>query len=260
MKIITFLSGFVSILTSLYFFIKGIVKYLENNPQSKLRIFGRSIIGSLSSHLIVYMIAGIYYFFITQNFPNINKLFEFIPILIVGIAAIIVTPLFIVKDWYKRRNAFIIAEDNKLFEKDNKNFNQYAKTTSKIIAYEYIKSSLVSEVKLDGINNLRKSKHRLSKITKRYNILRFITWFALPLLALTMLIIGYPEYENKLDFVIIATIISIIFIFANCLVFYFDFKLEDGIVDQTDMMLKSHDKKYRKIIKKDKQKRKPKSA
>ncbi|PTI71610.1 hypothetical protein BU064_14470, partial [Staphylococcus succinus] len=78
-----------------------------------------------------------------------------------------------------------------------------------------------------------------------------------PLLALNIFLLIYDQ--NKNNFTISITIISIIFIFINSFVIYFDYKLQYGIVDQTDTMLKKHDKKYRRIVKKqDKKKRKAK--
>ncbi|PTI71511.1 hypothetical protein BU064_14490, partial [Staphylococcus succinus] len=136
------------------------------------------------SYMVVNISALIYYYFIILKSSYDSKLLEFISLLIVATVGIITSVLFLFKDWYKRKNAFVIAEDNKLFEKDLKHFNQYAKTTSEIIAYDYINGSLNSKVKINEINKKRSNKHRLGKEATIYNILCIITWFALPLLAL----------------------------------------------------------------------------
>ncbi|MGJ5711064.1 hypothetical protein [Staphylococcus equorum] len=248
MEVLKALGAIVPIGTTIYFIIKGTMKYLKDNPESKLRIYGQSIIGSFASYMVVNIIALIYYYFIILNSSYDSKLLELISILIVATAGIITSVLFLFKDWYKRKNAFIIAEDNKLFEKDRKHFNQYAKTISEIIAYDYINGSLNCKVKINEINKKRSNKHRLHKEATIYNILSIITSFAFPLLALNMFLLIYDQ--NKNDFTISVTIISIIFMFINSFVIYFDYKLQYGIVDQTDTMLKKHDKKYRKIVKK----------
>lgn len=86
--------------------------------------------------------------------------------------------------------------------------------------------------------------------TPRYNVLSVLTWFSLPLLALNLFILLFGEYDNKIDFVIIATIISTLFMIINSFVIYFDTKLQYGFVDHTSIMVEKHDKKYRKRINK----------
>lgn len=170
--------------------------------------------------------------------------------LLVATVLIIIFPLFIVKDWYKNRNAFVIAEDYKLFKNDQKHFSEYSKITSESIANDFINNTLDSEVKLNDINTKRKAMHSLSKVSTRYNVLSVLTWFSLPLLALNLFILLFGEYDNKIDFVIIATIISTLFMIINSFVIYFDTKLQYGFVDHTSIMVEKHDKKYRKRINK----------
>lgn len=96
--------------------------------------------------------------------------------------------------------------------------------------------------------------HELNKVTTRFNLLSLISWFTLPLLALNVFILVFDRYDNKLDFAIIATIISIVMIVFNTFIVYSDIKLQHGVVDHTTIMVKKHDKKYRKILDKQKDK------
>src|SRR5699024_3201322 len=86
-------------------------------------------------------------------------------------------------------------------------------------------------------------------VTTRFNVLSLISWFTLPLLALNVFILVFDRYDNKLDFAIIATIISIVMIVFNTFIVYSDIKLQHGIVDHTTIMLKKHDKKNKKTNK-----------
>lgn len=255
MQIISVLSATLSVITTLYFLSKKVVKYLKENPESKLKLLWQSLLGSVATHILVAILCFLYYVIILQNSPNITEHIENATFIVFSIVGIGIVPLFMVKDWYKNRNAFIISEDIKQFEKDNKYFNQYAKANNEKIAYDYIKFSVVNIVKLNSIDNLKNSKHRLSKITNRYKILCIVTWLVSPLIALMLFLVMYQTHGDKINLLIATGIIVSIFIFVNCVVIYYDYKLQDGIVDQTDIMLKSHNKKYRKIIKKNKKKK-----
>lgn len=254
MKLIKFLSSIIPIITAIIMFVKGIINYLKNNPESKLKIFSQSIVTSIATFMIIYGIAAFYYGYFELTHSKHFRMVELIAILLVTIITIIITPMYLVKDWYKIRYAFVIAEDYKLFNKDQKNFTRYAKTASEDLANDFINNTLNSSVKLDKINSLRNNNHRLSKITKRFDKLSITTWFVLPLLALNMYILIFRGYEQKLEFIIISIIISVIFIICNSFVIYFDTKLRYGIVDQTDSMLKKHEKKYRKFLNNQKEK------
>ena len=210
----------------------------------------------MAIHIFIAIFAFLYYVIVLKNSQNINEHIENVTFIIFAIAGIGIAPLFMVKDWYKNRNAFIISEDIKQFEKDNKYFNQYAKVNNEKIAYDYIKFSVVNEVKLNSIDNLKNNKHRLSKVTKRYKKLCIVTWLVSPLIALILFLVIYQAYSDKTNLLIATGIIVSIFTFVNCFVIYYDYKLQDGIIDQTDIMLKSHNKKYRKIIKKNKKRKK----
>lgn len=249
-KVVSIITGVIAIISTLYYAIKSIIKYLTNNPESKLKIFGQSIITSFATYVVINGIALILYFSVTLNFSKYANLIEFIAMLLVATVLIIIFPLFIVKDWYKNRNAFVIAEDYKLFNNDQRYFSEYSKITSESIANDFINNTLDSEVKLNDINTKRKNMHSLSKVSTRYNVLSVLTWFSLPLLALNLFILLFGEYDNKIDFVIIVTIISISFIIINSFVIYFDTKLQYGIVDHTSIMVQKHDKKYRNRINK----------
>lgn len=50
MEVLKALGAIVPIGTTIYFIIKGTMKYLKDNPESKLRIYGQSIIGSFASY------------------------------------------------------------------------------------------------------------------------------------------------------------------------------------------------------------------
>lgn len=249
-KVVSIITGVIAIISTLYYAIKSIIKYLTNNPESKLKIFGQSIIASVATYVVINGIALILYFSVTLNFFKYANLIEFIAMLLVATVLIIIFPLFIAKDWYKNRNAFVIAEDYKLFNNDQKHFSEYSKITSESVANDFINNTLDSEVKLDYINTKRKDMHSLNKVSTRYNVLSVVTWFSLPLLALNLFILLFGEYDNKIDFVIIATIISTSFMIINSFVIYFDTKLQYGIVDHTSIMVEKHDKKYRKRINK----------
>lgn len=249
------LSTLVTMFTGIYMFVNGIRNYLKSNPNSKLKIYGQSMVISIATFMIVYSIATLYYGYFELNLSKSSAVIELIPMLIVITITIIITPFFLVKDWYKIRYAFIIAEDYKLFNKDQKNFTRFAKTANEDLANDFINNKLNSSVKLDKIKDLRQNMHQLSKITKRYDRLIIITWFILPLLAINMFILLFTSYEKKLDFIIIATIVTVLFVICNSFIIYFDIKLRYGIVDQTDNMLKKHDKKYRKFLNKQNKRR-----
>ncbi len=255
MKMLTVLSSIVSIIIAIIPLFKGIINYVKNNPGSKLKIYGYSIVNSVGTFIFVYIIAGVYYFYVVLNFSDHSRLFKSIPGLFVPIITITISFLFLVKDRYKVKYAFVIAEDYKLFNKDQKYFTRYTEATSKNLANDFINNKLKSSVKLNKINSLRNEKHQLSKITKKYEFLITITWFVLPLLALNMHMLMFEGYEKKFGFVttaIIIVLVSVLFIICNSFIVYFDMKLRYGIVNQTDEMLKKHDKQYRKFL--DKQK------
>ncbi|MCD8923053.1 hypothetical protein [Staphylococcus epidermidis] len=247
MYIIKMLSYIVTIITSIFTFIKVIVKYLKNKPNSKLKIFAKSSFISIILFSTVYFIP-FFCFFSIFNFHINSRLIKNILMLIVAILAMILCPLLLVKEQYKTKNSFLIAEDYKLFDRDQKSFYQYSKNMSQIIANDFINNRLNNTVNLDKINIIRKNKHQLSKISHIYNALSLLTWFVLPLLALNLISLLSDDYKSKLDFVIVSTIITILLAIINCFIVYFDIRLKYGIVKQTDAMLKKHDKKYRKYL------------
>lgn len=249
-KVISIITGVIAIISTLSYAIKNIIRYLTNNPESKMKIFGRSIVLSISTYIAINGTASILYFSVTLNFSTYDNLIEFIAMLLVATVLIIIFPLFIVKDWYKNRNAFVIAEDYKLFNKDKKRFSKYSKVSSEGVANDFINNTLDSEVKLDCINAKREDMHSLSKVSTRYNILSLVSWFSFPLLALNLFILLFGEYDNKSYFIIIATLISTVFLIINSFIIYFDIKLQYGIVNHTSIMVEKHDKKYRKMINK----------
>lgn len=249
-KVISIITGIIAIISTLYYAIKNVISYLTNNPESKMKIFGRSIVLSISTYIAINGTSLILYFSVTLNVSTYVNLIEFIAMLLVATVLIIIFPLFIVKDWYKNRNAFVIAEDYKLFNKDKKRFSKYSKVSSEGVANDFINNTLDSEMKLDCINAKRKDMHSLSKVSTRYNILSLISWFAFPLLALNLFILLFGEYENKIYFFIIATLISTVILIINSFIIYFDIKLQYGIVNHTSIMVEKHDKKYRKMINK----------
>src|SRR5699024_4869171 len=95
---------------------------------------------------------------------------------------------------------------------------------------------------LDCINHEKEQMHKLNKVTTRFNVLSLISWFTLPLLALNVFILVFDRYDNKLDFAIIATIISIVMIVFNTFIVYSDIKLQNGIIDHTTIIVKKNDK------------------
>jgi len=230
---------------------------IKNNPESKLKIFGQSIITSVATYVAVNAIALLIYSGVNLYLYDHTDLAELIAILLTSSVLTIVLPLYLVKDGYKTRNAFVIARDYIRFNKDKEHFTQYSKSISKNVADDFIDNNLnnVSEEALDCINHEKEQMHELNKVTTRFNLMSLISWFTLPLLALNVFILIFDRYDNKLDFAIIATIISIVMIGFNTFIVYSDTKLQHGVVDHTTSMVKKHDKKYKKIL--DKQKNKP---
>jgi len=51
--------------------------------------------------------------------------------------------------------------------------------------------------------------YELSKFAIKYNVMILVSWFALPLRALELFILSFDKYNDTLDFVIVAIIISI---------------------------------------------------
>jgi len=247
------IAPFLSVVTMVF---TGIYKYIKNNPESKLKIFGQSIITSVATYVAVNAIALLIYLGVNLYFYNYTDLAELIAILLTSIVLIIMLPLYLVKDEYKTRNAFVIARDYIRFNKDKEHFTENSKSVSENVADDFIDDNLnnVSEEALDCINHEKEQMHNLNKVTTRFNLLSLISWFTLPLLALNVFILVFDKYDNKLDFAIIATIISIVMIVFNTFIVYSDIKLQHGVVDHTTTMVKKHDKKYRKIL--DKQKNK----
>lgn len=258
MDLITKLGAIAPLISGVYMVSAGIVKYMKNNPESKLKIFGQSIITSIATYVAVnaIAIALIIYLGVNLYLYNYTDLIELMAILLTSSVLIIVLPIYLVKDWYKNRNAFVIARDYIRFNKDKKHYTQYSKAISKNIADDFIDNNInsVSEEALDCINHEKEQMHKLSKVTTRFDVMSIISWFALPLLALNVFILVFDRYDNKLDFVIVATIISSLMIGVNTLIIYSDTKLQYGVVDHTSIMVEKHDKKYRKIIDKQKEK------
>jgi uncharacterized membrane protein YbhN (UPF0104 family) len=244
------IAPFISVVSM---FLIGIYKYMKNNLKSKLKIFGQSIIASIATYVVVNAIALLIYLGVNLYFYNYTDLAELIAILLTSIVLIIVLPLYLVKDGYKNRNAFIIARDYIRFNKDKEHFTEYSKVISENVADDFIDKNFnnLSEEALDCINHEKEQMHKLNKVTTRFNIMSLISWFTLPLLALSVFILVFDRYDNKLDFAIIATIISIVIICFNAFIIYSDVKLQHGVVDHTTIMIKKHDKKYRKILDKE---------
>lgn len=257
MDLITKLGAIAPLISGLYMVGAGIVKYMKNNPESKLKIFGQSILTSVATYVAVNAIALMIYLSVNLYLYNYTDLIELIAILLTSSVLIIVLlPLYLVKDWYKTRNAFVIARDYLRFNKDKEHFTRYSKAISTNVADDFIDNNInsVSEEALNCINHEKEQMHKLSKVTTNFDVMSIISWFTLPLLALSVFILVFDRYDNKLDFAIIAIIISILMIGVNTFIVYSDTKLQHGVVDHTSVMVEKHDKKYRKIIDKQKEK------
>ena len=70
-------------------------------------------------------------------------------------------------------------------------------------------------------------------MTTKYDVLSVIIWYTLPLLALNNFILVFDRYDNKLDFAIFTTLITILIILVNTFIIYSHTKLQHGIVDYT---------------------------
>lgn len=159
MDLITKIGAIAPLISVVSMIWAGIVKYMKNNPESKLKIFGQSIITSVAIYVAVNAIALLIYLGVNLYFYNYTDLIELIAILLTSSVLIIVLPLYLVKDGYKTRNAFVIARDYIRFNKDKEHFTQYSKSISKNVADDFIDNNLnnVSEEALDCINH-EKSK------------------------------------------------------------------------------------------------------
>lgn len=62
-----------------------------------------------------------------------------------------------------------------------------------------------------------------------------LTWFVLPLLTFNLISLVSDDYKNKLDFIIIAIIITIPLVIINCFIVYFDIRL--NTVSSNKLML-----------------------
>lgn len=51
-KVVSVITGVIAIISTLYYAIKSIIKYFTNNPESKLKIFGQSIITSFATYVV----------------------------------------------------------------------------------------------------------------------------------------------------------------------------------------------------------------
>lgn len=247
------IAPFLSVVTMVF---TGTYRYIKNNPESKLKIFGKSIITSIATYVALNAIALIIYLGVNLYLYNHTDLAKLIAILLTSIVLVVMLPLYGVKDVYESRNAFVIARDYIRFNKDKEHFSEYSKSVSENVADDFIDNNLnnLSKDALDCINHEEKQMHKLNKVTRRFNILSLISWFIPPLLALNVFILVFDRYDNKLHFAIAATIISILMIGVNTFIVYSDTKLMHGVVEHTTNMVKQHDKKYRKIL--DKQKNK----
>src|SRR5699024_11611000 len=155
--------------------------------------------------ILLYLVIYLYLY-------NYYVLTDLIAILLTSIVLIILLLLYLVKDEYKTRNAFVIARDYIRFNKDKEHFTENSKSVSENVADDFIDNNLnkASKDALDCINHEKEQMHKLNKVTTRFSVLSLISWFTLPLLALNVFILVFDRYDNKLNFAIIATFISIV--------------------------------------------------
>ncbi|PTI73861.1 hypothetical protein BU064_13045, partial [Staphylococcus succinus] len=145
------IAPFLSVVTMVF---TGIYRYIKNNPESKLKIFGKSIITSIATYVALNAIALIIYLGVNLYLYNHTDLAKLIAILLTSIVLVVMLPLYGVKDVYESRNAFVIARDYIRFNKDKEHFSEYSKSVSENVADDFIDNNLnnLSKDALDCIN------------------------------------------------------------------------------------------------------------
>ncbi|MDU4095569.1 MAG: hypothetical protein E7H57_20230, partial [Pantoea sp.] len=112
-----------------------------------------------------------------------------------------------------------------------------------------------NDFKVSGrLEKLKKSQNSIYKkrnVTKVYELISFISWFALPLLMSQVYVGIFTAYKG-IELFIMLLITLIAFVLANSLAVYFDLKLQRGDVSATDKMIKTHIEQYEKLLNKEK--------
>lgn len=244
MEIITKIAAAAPIISALYIAITGIVKYIKNNPESKLKIVAQSTLSSFATNVAVNAIALIIYIGVNLYFYSYAKNIVPIVIILISLVVIILLILFIIKDYYKRKYAFIIAMDYNRLKKEREQYSTFSRNLSENIANHFIDNNNFDDViekELDAIKREKTQIHKLNKVTKRYDFMSIVSWFALPLLSLNIFVLVFDKYGTILNFSIMVALITVLVIVVNTFIIYYDLNLQHGIVDQTSIMVEKHD-------------------
>ncbi|WP_232154666.1 hypothetical protein [Staphylococcus gallinarum] len=199
---------------------------------------------------MMFLYSKIYYGdYKTEEFKGIYSLIEVSVFLII----LFIFSLFFVKDYMKTNYGFLMAADFKKSMKQNNMFSKYSTDTLKDVSNCIVDNDFKVSGRLEKLKKNQNSIYKKRKETKVYELISFISWFALPLLMSQVYVGIFTAYKGiELFIMLLITLIAIVL--ANSLAVYFDLKLERGDVAVTDKMIKKHIEQYEKLYNKEKKK------
>ncbi|WP_049325227.1 hypothetical protein, partial [Staphylococcus epidermidis] len=159
--------------------------------------------------------------------------------------------LFFVKDYMKTNYSFLMAADFKKSIKQNNMFSKYSNDILKDISSCIVDNDFKVSGRLEKLKKSQNSIYKKRNVTKVYELISFISWFALPLLMSQVYVGIFTAYKG-IELFIMLLITLIAFVLANSLAVYFDLKLQRGDVSATDKMIKTHIEQYEKLLNKEK--------
>ena len=230
-----------------------LTEYFKKNPKSNIKLYFRSLIISLLCSLFVivlmmFLYSKIYYGdYKSKEFKGIYSLIEVSALLIL----LFVFSLFFVKDYMKTNYSFLMAADFKKSIKQNNMFSKYSNDILKDISSCIVDNDFKVSGRLEKLKKSQNSIYKKRNVTKVYELISFISWFALPLLMSQVYVGIFTAYKG-IELFIMLLITLIAFVLANSLAVYFDLKLQRGDVSATDKMIKTHIEQYEKLLNKEK--------
>lgn len=238
---------------TLFSVFKVVNEYFKKNTKSNIKLYFRSLIISLLCSLFVivlmmFLYSKIYYGdYKSQEFKGIYSLIEVSALLIL----LFVFSLFFVKDYMKTNYSFLMAADFKKSIKQNNMFSKYSNDILKDISSCIVDNDFKVSGRLEKLKKSQNSIYKKRNVTKVYELISFISWFALPLLMSQVYVGIFTAYKG-IELFIMLLITLIAFVLANSLAVYFDLKLQRGDVSATDKMIKTHIEQYEKLLNKEK--------
>ena len=223
---------------TLFSVFKVVNEYFKKNPKSNIKLYFRSLIISLLCSLFVivlmmFLYSKIYYGdYKSQEFKGIYSLIEVSALLIL----LFVFSLFFVKDYMKTNYSFLMAADFKKSIKQNNMFSKYSNDILKDISSCIVDNDFKVSGRLEKLKKSQNSIYKKRNVTKVYELISFISWFALPLLMSQVYVGIFTAYKG-IELFIMLLITLIAFVLANSLAVYFDLKLQRGDVSATDKMI-----------------------